>query len=462
MSVAQSPADQKRRTPEGGLPLGDLLPEMQLAADSSWQITKLSTAADRARWAASVLLYLRSNAGEDSANEAKSVRDRILKASRYLASRGSVTHPISKALWVKLYELTKLCAYEPDWSSASGPLMGASNKTLEDRWNVTNARRSLRDLAQWGFIVPFCPKGNGHRSYKKTKQGPVGAGWSLAPLRLLVDALEAIVDREENLRLLRVDIPERITSAARATRALLNPFKDSEEWARSAWSTLNEICKRRDNAKKGALATLQDCLDEAITLLSYVENTLIKCSADSGSGMKASTTPDAWVHHQYNDSIRESDGNGLAQGDSGQGSVLTSALRKVHVSPEVFQDIQASDPFGVTRSGFVWSEAPHLFPFHTGLIDLKRGPIRGTVDVLARIIGVSTVTACLAERRLGREAATICLLMTGQHSSDGLIKKTPEAYLRGLIRKAVAGELNIGHTLFGRRGNSEPTPVTSH
>jgi hypothetical protein len=61
------------------------------------------------------------------------------------------------------------------------------------------------------------------------------------------------------------------------------------------------------------------------------------------------------------------------------------------------------------------------------------------------------MTAAFAERRIGREAATICLLMTGQHHADGMILKTPEAYLRGTIRKADAGELNIGHSLFGRR-----------
>jgi hypothetical protein len=85
------------------------------------------------------------------------------------------------------------------------------------------------------------------------------------------------------------------------------------------------------------------------------------------------------------------------------------------------------------------------------MIDITRGPANGTVEALARIVGVPVMTAALAERRIGREAATLCLLMTGQHAADGLILKTPEAYLRGIIRKADAGELNIGHSLFGRR-----------
>jgi hypothetical protein len=119
--------------------------------------------------------------------------------------------------------------------------------------------------------------------------------------------------------------------------------------------------------------------------------------------------------------------------------------------PQSFQDSEQPDVFGIVRSGFTWSEAPHLFPFHAGMIDIARGPVNGTVEVLARLVGVSTMTAVSAERQIGRDAATICLLMTGQHHADGMILKTPEAYLRGIIRKAGSGELNIGHSLFGRR-----------
>ena len=132
------------------------------------------------------------------------------------------------------------------------------------------------------------------------------------------------------------------------------------------------------------------------------------------------------------------------------------------MSRECFQDAVQTDPFGIIRSGFTWVEAPHLFPFHRGMIDLERGPVNGMVDVLARIVGVSTGAAAIAERRLGREAAAICLLMTGQHHADGFIQKTPEAYLRGIIRKAGIGELNIGHSLFGRRELAEPTTSSAH
>ena len=67
------------------------------------------------------------------------------------------------------------------------------------------------------------------------------------------------------------------------------------------------------------------------------------------------------------------------------------------------------------------------------------------------------VPACAARdpiramRSIGPEATTICLLLTGQHQALGEIRKTSEIYFRGLMAKAWADDLNIGHSLFGRR-----------
>ena len=261
MTIAQEDRNPPERseglTSGGALPFSGLLRHIQAEPDGAWEILKLSNAAQRAQWAASVYVCLRNIDRTSELSKGKVIRERVLTALRYLARRGSVTHPVSKALWNKLYVLTTMCAHEPDWSSAAGPLMGASNKTLEDSWGVSNARRSLRDLAQWGFVIPFCPKGNGHRSYKKTKDGPVGAGWSLAPLRLLVDALEVIAGREEQLRQLRLEVPDRIKSAIGATRALVNPFRDTHEWAAAATFQLEALCKHRDRANRGSIEALE-------------------------------------------------------------------------------------------------------------------------------------------------------------------------------------------------------------
>lgn len=103
--------------------------------------------------------------------------------------------------------------------------------------------------------------------------------------------------------------------------------------------------------------------------------------------------------------------------------------RKVATSRDNFQNSEREDVFGIVRRGVTWSEAPHLFRFHAGMIDIAREPVNGTVDVLARLVGVSTMTASSAKRKIGRQAANICLLMTGQHQADGMILKTPDAYL---------------------------------
>jgi len=52
---------------------------------------------------------------------------------------------------------------------------------------------------------------------------------------------------------------------------------------------------------------------------------------------------------------------------------------------------------------------------------------------------------------MGDDCAAIALMITGQHLADGEIRATPESYFRGMIARDRRGELNIGHTLFGRR-----------
>lgn len=45
----------------------------------------------------------------------------------------------------------------------------------------------------------------------------------------------------------------------------------------------------------------------------------------------------------------------------------------------------------------------------------------------------------------------VCALITGQHLANGEIRKTADAYMAALIKRARTGELNLGHSLFGRR-----------
>ena len=64
---------------------------------------------------------------------------------------------------------------------------------------------------------------------------------------------------------------------------------------------------------------------------------------------------------------------------------------------------------------------------------------------------ISQSTAARASGKLGTDAAILCVLITAYHLHAGEIRKTPDAYMAALVKRAATGELNIGHTLFGRR-----------
>ena len=70
---------------------------------------------------------------------------------------------------------------------------------------------------------------------------------------------------------------------------------------------------------------------------------------------------------------------------------------------------------------------------------------------MARLAKVSFQTAARASGKLGVHPALLCILITGNHLYAGEIRRTPDIYLDALVKRAQHGELNIGHTLFGRR-----------
>lgn len=463
MSLAQSPVRRRLGTTGStagvGVILGELLgalprPELSM---SELRVRELPTAAARARHAATVATLMRGGPPLGDPQLGETVRRRIVRVLDQFRQQGTVTLPPGRKTWERLHILAKLCAVGSDWASATGPIVGASNAVLEVQLGTTNVRRDLREMARWGLIVPFCPKGNGHRFYVPAKKGKTaaGAGWSLAPLVLMLEHLEETAREETRLRELRVALPSEIKAHLNAMRSVLKPFAERHAWAKVLGQAVLELAERRRNANRGSLETLRAILVDAEQLRQRVEDAAVSHATDPGRGMKASTRPDSCVHHQYNGNLTSNCRNGSA------GARRTSeAQKQPRRSPPKApmartHALREDDRFGIKRSGFGWSEAEQLFPFIGGFLAL---PPRATIQdchAVAPLIGVHPATVGRAIAQIGIEATLICLLITGQHSHDMEIERTPEIYMRGLMRRAREGDLNIGHTLFGRRGRAK-------
>ena len=113
--------------------------------------------------------------------------------------------------------------------------------------------------------------------------------------------------------------------------------------------------------------------------------------------------------------------------------------------------MEQDDRFGIKRSGFEWTEVPHLFPFIDGLVQIKERDMRRTAFAIGAMIKVEANTVDRAVKAIGADATALCLLIAGQHFVQGDIRRTTEIYFRGMLKRAREDDLNIGHTLFGRR-----------
>ena len=164
-------------------------------------------------------------------------------------------------------------------------------------------------------------------------------------------------------------------------------------------------------------------------------------------------------HHQYSPEEALESVYGLAEGtcrrEPDDVRTTPDADRVKKETADAYQNAQvsadANDVYGSHRSGFVWAEAPALFPFIDGMVEIGTRPGLTELHEVARVCQIGQATAARASATLGTGIALLCALITGHHLANGQIRKTPDAYMQALVRRARSGELNLGHTLLGRR-----------
>ena len=389
-------------------------------------------------------------------------RRKLVDILETFARQAPVTVSTPPIVWKYLHQASaRICARDADWDSARGPLIAASNDHLRLVLGWNAARSNLAKLAEWGFAVPYCLAGNGKRYLTTSRNEANGdaSGWSLAPILLLEDYLIELAVREEDLRLQHVDLPRRIRRATTAAYRIINAF-GSEIWAHRARRKLAAIADARRvfGRRRVSLEGIAALRRLAKASERLVEKLLGLVS--SGEANQLTDPSNSRVspqhHHQYSPDLTSVSVDGLAERRSGDGisqtqrGSLEASLQKRTPTVPPHPDAE-EDRFGIERSGFQWEEASALFPFIEGLIDLGDRPGLDELHALARMNQISQSTAARASGKLGTDAAILCVLITAYHLHAGEIRKTPDAYMAALVKRAATGELNIGHTLFGRR-----------
>ena len=469
MTIVQHQAawEVNSRRRGGPAAIGACLPKLEMLETE--QLTKIGfmeDPADRARHAARVSKMMRGfgHTGTESAGRQR--RRKLLDIVETFARMPPVTIDVPRIVWRDLYDAAaSIAAMNIDWDSRCGPLIAASNDHLKCRIGWTAARKNIRRLAEYGLIIPYCLAGNGKRflGSRDSLDRSDASGWSLAPLLLLEDYLTQLAATEKALAEKNLILPKEIRKATSSAYRLLRPFEQGHPWADKARKKLDAIAAARRiyQRRKGSM----DAIGVLGRLAEVAARLLDRLSERISLGEIASLTPsgDTTVprddHHQYSPEEALESVYGLAEGacrqepDDIQTTPDADRLKEetVEAHHNALVSADTNDVYGIQRSGFVWAEASALFPFIDGMVEIARRPGLTELHAVARVCQIGQATAARASAMLGTEIALLCALITGHHLASGEIRKTPDAYMQALMRRARSGELNLGHTLLGRR-----------
>lgn len=382
---------------------------------------------------------------EDRVKHGSRTRKNALDILDRLALRGCPSLGVSRTQWLRLKQLALFCARPQDWACPSGPIIGARTTALADYLGVNDVNEAIGPLLKHGLIALWAPYANGRRRFavinpKGDDETIIGAGWTLAPLILLLGTLERCLKDHEDELASRQLIIER-------ARLQLHAAMTSEP-AADRFEHLKRLSIRLHNAKKGRLSVLTSCCDEidAVCNQNHSNGVISEpCREDIPATGIRKMPPELYNPHHKNN-IR----SGLPEGANIKGpSPITPVVITTKAASE--------DKYGLQQCDFSLHEIPDLFPEVSGLIDESDLKSRDAVRTLARISGIDAASATLLEHQLGREPAIVCLLLTARKSSAGELIGHPTRYLHGLLKRARMRDLNLGLTIVSMRKNSRNT-----
>lgn len=443
-----------QRQPAGGL-VGGIAPLWP--NESPALPLQLASRAEQMDYARDVEEALLRRPCPSSLEERKAVgyvlRKRVLRVLEQLAMRGTVNAAVTRLQWLRLLTLVKFCARPQDWASPTGPILGASLRCLAEYLGIVDVAEAVAPLFRHGLVALHRPRPNGRRSFRVLFAGTdeeraVGSGWSLAPLILGIDALEALLEGEialqRNRRQLAGEIRELLTQANTMIEAALpcpavTAFKAqaaelSKNFAATSASRVAALAQLRSQCR-----ALHDCL----------------CAwrAAESQAQDRDTSPRQQGEIPlpiYNPESNQIVSSGSAERESGQGGASAGRSAKLPDPSEIH------DAFGIELVGFSVLEIPALFSGSVRLSGHRQSDLPAMIRMLCPAIGLPLRHFEQAVGAFGGLAALLMLLLTVERSLDGKIKASPTAYFAGLCRKAQAGDLNLGHTIFAMRRETEP------
>ncbi|MCA0850304.1 plasmid replication protein RepC [Salipiger thiooxidans] len=356
-----------------------------------------------------------------------------------------------------------------DWEEGQRPIVWASNAYLMEQtgFSLSALKRHARRLAEIG-VISFQDSPNGKRWGRRDAEGRIveAYGFDLSPLSARVEEFEELHAELQAERELCQRLKRQITVARRMIRARIEAAVSSA--LRGPWTQftglfeelLDRLPRRHEASEQLArllawFKELQERVEaaylKATEVVQPMENTPVTKEQGSKKTQEMNpreviSDPHILITNQLDPVIRNSSENEevAAVVPNAQPEHLVdreleewvAEVRKKRAALDLPTVMQACPEFA--------SWARNLGGFLKDWGDLHR-----VAGQLRPMIGVSEHAWNVAQDRLGKQVATAALALVFEKHCAGEVS-SPGGYLRGMVEKAGAGELNLERSFYGR------------
>lgn len=353
-----------------------------------------------------------------------------------------------------------------DWQAGSRPIVWPSAQAQAEHFRLapSQVKRLNRSLIEHGLMLPV-DSPNGRRYGRRDQAGRIieAYGFDLSPIAVRYSEFVEIVAQARERRDRFNTLRKRITRARKRLRAALATALEHElpgDWTALA-ALITDPSPRWGTPSTADLIGMERSARD-LEIAADTATARLSAALDAVERNPEGRT-DAPHHYNYKPkpdpnqdtvaALRECSGEAVAQvgppaaspAPEGGGSTATTRADRGSCS--------TITPDELVRL------APQLLPFLT--TSAPRWPeIIEAADWLRHHLGVSKSLwgeACLA---MGRERAAIALAIVSTKPADHF-RSGPGGYFRGMVTKALAGELHLERTIWALRRTTTPQPLVS-
>ncbi|MEM6931987.1 MAG: plasmid replication protein RepC [Pseudomonadota bacterium] len=353
-----------------------------------------------------------------------------------------------KAADLLLLDTLSAFSQPQDWGQGRRPIVWPSNARLmaQTGFSLSTLKRHARRLAEAG-ILSFHDSPNGKRWGYRDADGEIveAYGFDLSPLAARSAEFEALAQQLAAERAIKERLRRQITIARRSIRAWLDSTgPKSTELLRIQTqfaALLDQLPSRR--ATVGALTNMLDALTR---LMQRIEH-LVAPDPDSDTlvslnGQGSENGPHIQPTNQHH-SIRSS-------GKEDSSSSNTSCHGAHRRNSKTCERPPTRDRVAL-EWGAVIRACPEFSEWSRGTVGTFKSwsDIVDAANQLTRLVGVTDRSWGKAKQTLGPRDASVALALIFEKVGADQIR-SPDGYMRGILRKHAAGTLHLNRSIRGR------------